>query len=80
MDLIGRKPFWMLAFAAPREKSREKEQNRWNRRGKPSTAITLKRKNSICGPAPNEHGKLGGFFLRSLQEFEGFAEDRVLGR
>jgi hypothetical protein len=80
VHLAGRKALWMFALAAPKEKSCDKEQGEWHRRANPSAAIALERKNSICCPAPMEHRTLGGFFLRSLHEFEGFAEDRILGR
>jgi hypothetical protein len=45
MDLGGRKALRMLALAAPGEKSREKEQSKWNCRPKPSQAITSERNN-----------------------------------
>src|SRR5271168_2721253 len=45
-----------------------------------SAALALEHRYWVCSPAPNKHRTLGGFFLRSLQEFEGFAEDGIFWR
>ena len=80
VDLPGREMFLHLFLTAPGEKSYSKEQDQRNRRMQVYAALSLERKDSSCSRAPNEHRTLGGFFLRSLQEFEGFAVDGIFGR
>jgi hypothetical protein len=48
VDLIGRKPTWMLALAAAEKKKGCREQNKRNCRAKPATKIKWKCKNPIC--------------------------------
>src|SRR5580698_3489162 len=70
----------MFGFATRREKPHYKENNERNRSPKPSEALPLECRYLVCSSAPNEHRTLGGFFLWSLQEFEGFAVDGIFGR
>jgi hypothetical protein len=79
VDLAGRESFGMFAFAAPSEKGHEKQENKWGCRAAPRPVLLSGHSYLIYCPVPNEHRALGGFFLRSLQEFEGFAEDRIFG-
>jgi hypothetical protein len=79
VDLAGRESFGMFALAAPSEKGHKKQENKRERSAAPPTVLMSGHSYLIYCPAPNEHRALGGFFLRSLQEFEGFAEDRIFG-
>src|SRR5580692_4902544 len=79
VDLAGREPILPLLLATPSKKGYDEEQEKWKRATPSCAGATLARRNLSCCRAPNEHRTLGGFFQRSLQEFEGFAEDGILG-
>jgi len=73
VNLAGREARLLLFFTAARKKNQNRKKNKWKGRAEEPAGPSLKRRNRICCSAPNEHGTLGGFFLRRLQQFEGFA-------
>jgi len=80
VDSAGGEASLLLALAARKKQGHDKEKSEWSCGTHPSTPPTLERRKLICGSALNGHGTLGGFFLRRLQEVEGFAEDWIFGR